>query len=389
MKKLNILQISNTYFPTSGGTEIAVSNLAKGLTALGHNVDVLTTTLYAKDSQLGEQIIDGINVFRCKNDTFALGFGFSSSFPFELKKIWKKYDVIHIHGFSRFASEYSLFYLHNKKPLVFTGHGFNHTSANLHFKTIHNLTLGKLVNYADYCTALNPLEYEKYSKLNVDKSKVVDLGNGVNISAFKKPLPKKEILSLQQEWKKLKNEKIILYVGRIHKSKGLHYLLKAVENYSIFRVVLIGTDAGYLSSLQDLAKQLKIEDRVVFYGKISNEKLPLAYQSADIFCLPSEMEGFGIVLVEAMASGIPIITSDRGAMPFLIKNNYNGLNVPFADSVELGKKLFELISKPNLMKKFASNAKVVADKYSIESVSKQAEKIYFDAIESFNKTHKI
>ena len=112
-------------------------------------------------------------------------------------------------------------------------------------------------------------------------------------------------------------DKYLLYVGRLNDRKNLSTLLKSVPlitNKDI-KLVIVGTKDWKSSDISLLINDLKIEDRLLFTGFVEDEDLPFIYSSAIIFCFPSYAEGFGLPVVEAMASGIPVILSDKTSLP--------------------------------------------------------------------------
>ena len=289
-----------------------------------------------------------------------------------MKKNWKKYDIVHSHGYNRFLSEYALRYLRNKVPTVFSAHGFIHTKKNYLFKILHDITLGKFVRYADKCTALTKLDYNEYSKLGVQKENVIDLPNGVDVEKYDHP-DKKYVASLKKKFKLI--GKTLLYTGRIHKSKGLNHVIEAIEDLDC-KFLLVGQDAGYKDELIRVSKKLGIEDRVVFAGCLPDDEFIASYYASDIFILFSEWEGFGIVAIEAMAAGKPLIVSDRGSLPFVVKDGKTGFVVPFENKKLLKEKIKLLLSNPKIRKTIGDDGKNESKKYSWKQIVHNLEKVY-------------
>jgi glycosyltransferase involved in cell wall biosynthesis len=370
------LEITSSYVPVPGGLENSVASISKELARRGHKVTVLTTQLYDPLPH-GEAVEDGVNVIRCANDHFAFGYGFSLHFIRKLRQIWRDYDLVHVHGYNRFASEYSLFYLRGRLPMVFTAHGFVHTKRNYPLKLVHESTAGKSVVFADVCTALTPLDRPRFEKLGVPDSKIVEVPNGVDVSQYSKRPPKSTIAKTRKAWGVLPGEKAALFVGRIHASKGLQFAVKALVGLPKVRLVLVGKDSGYSEQLAALARECGVLDRVVFTGGVDGKGLSLAYPSADFFVIPSEWEGFGLVVVEAMAAGLPVIASDRGALPHVVRDGLTGLICPYADVAALRAAIKRLSTNPSESKAMGKRGKAVAVKnYSWSSVVDKLEAIY-------------
>lgn len=151
------------------------------------------------------------------------------------------------------------------------------------------------------------------------------------------------------------DRKTILCVGNYVPRKGIIYLIEAlakIKNNSL-TLHLVGNrknNSAYYNQLKHAVEKFKLTECVVFHDGADQENLKKLYASADIFVLPSFKETFGIVFLEAMHYGLPIITTNVSAMPELIEENQNGLLVPPADSEALAKAISKLIENPELIK---------------------------------------
>jgi len=369
MKILQIISVPVTY---PGGTEKVVFEISKRLSKK-HDVTILQTTLYQEKEKFKKSsFIDGIKIITCKNDYYLGGYGYSKDFKKILKKIWKNYDIIHIHGYARFTSNFALKFLYKKKPVIFSPHGFIHTKKNYLFKIIHDLTIGKFIRYAKFCTALTKLDYKYYKKLDVKKEKIIELPNGVDIEKINK-IKKEDVEKFKRKYR-LKNN-TLLFVGRIHKSKGLQYVIKAIKDIDC-KFLIVGKDTGYKEGLLKIIKENKVENKILFTGPLNEKEVLMAYLSCDVFVLFSEWEGFGIVIIEAMASGKPVIVSDKGSLPFLVKQDRNGLVIPFKNVGLLNKELKSLFGNKDKMKKIGLNGKKFSKDYKWEKIIKKYIQIY-------------
>jgi len=369
---MKILQISSVPITYPGGTEKVILELSKEL-AKKNKVTILQTTLYEKGKKFKrEEEIHKIKIITCKNDFFLGGYGYSKEFKKTLKKIWKDYDVIHVHGHGRFTSNFTLRCIGEKKPLIYTAHGFFHDKKYWIIKKVHDLILGRLLKKARFCTALTKLDFKNYKKLGVKKEKIVEIPNGINKDFFKK-INKQELKNFKTKYKIKENT--ILYVGRIHESKGLQYVIEAIKDIDA-RLVIVGKDAGYKKELEKLIKKYGLNKRVLFVGPLTDKELINVYHASNFFVLFSEWEGFGIVVIEAMAAGKPVIVSDRGSLPFLVKNEKNGYVVPFKNIKLLEEKIKFLLNNKDKARKIGEKGYKVAKNYSWKSVVDKMEKIY-------------
>lgn len=157
-----------------------------------------------------------------------------------------------------------------------------------------------------------------------------------------------------------KKEEIILFVGRLIQWKGVHILISAMnkvkESNPNVQLYIIG-DGIYLNHLRELVSHLNLENNVFFLGRIPDGDLSNWYQKASVFVLPSIMidnqtEGLGVVLLEAMAFGLPVIGSNIGGIPDIIENNVNGLLVPPGDPDALADAIIWILGNPEQVEKF-------------------------------------
>lgn len=382
---MRILQISSAPAdPKIGGTERVVWEISKRL-AKNQRVTILQTTLYSNKKRSSEETKQNVRIITCKNNLFIGGLGWSFSFVRRLRNMWKNFDVIHIHGYGRLVCNHALWFLKNKKPIIFTAHGFHHTKRNLLFKRLYDLTIAKTLKYASICTALTQEEIPYYIKLGVDPNKIIVIPNGLDYKIFSRSFDKRKIRKIKQKYG-IENKPILLYVGRIHKSKGLQYILEAIKHLDI-QFLVIGKDAGYKAKFKMQIDKLKIKNKVKLLGVINDEELPIIYRLADVFILFSEHEGFGIALIEAMAAGRPVIVSNRGALPYIIKNKKNGIVVPYKDISRLKKNLELLFSDSKLRQKLGKLGKKFVKKLDWDTITKMYEKVYIKVIKRLIKHH--
>lgn len=376
---MNILQITNSFYPVVGGQEKVVLEISKELVLKGHDVTVLTTDYMCENKLPVCDNINGIKIIRLKNKYWLYGYGYSPEAIDWLKKNYRKFDIVHCHGYNRHLPEFALKILDKKKPTIFSPHGFVHTKKNNFAKVLHDLTIGKFLRKANICTALTKLDFDEYYKLGVKKENIVEIPNGVDFKEFKKPKDK-DIHNLKKKYNL--DNKILLYVGRIHESKGLQYVIESIKDLEC-KLLIVGPDGGYKKVLQEKISKLKMENRVIFAGKVSDKELIISYFASDIFVLFSEWEGFGIVVIEAMATGLPVISSDRGALPFLVKNNFNGEVVKFKDVKELRIAISKLLKNKNKIINLGKNAKSFSRDFSWENIVKRYEIIYKNSLDNF------
>jgi len=150
---------------------------------------------------------------------------------------------------------------------------------------------------------------------------------------------------------KLNDDKILLFVGRIDPLKGVEQLLEAVSylrDIGSLRLVIIGGDEDSDDAvvwLKEMTRELDLKDRVTFHGLVKHNELPLYYSAADVTVMPSYYESFGLVALESLACGTPVVATDVGDMNNIIHQGETGYVVPDNDPQKLADKIGEVLSK--------------------------------------------
>jgi len=178
----------------------------------------------------------------------------------------------------------------------------------------------------------------------------------------------------------------VLFVGRLVEEKGVIHLLRAISLLpegakSRIQVDIVG-EGTEKSVLIDEANKLGINSLVNFIGRVPNDELPVFFQRADVFVGPSLFEGQGIVFLEAMACGLPVIASDVGGISEIIQSGENGVLVPPGDANKLSIALNELLFDDARQSSIAENGlRVIKTRYTWDSVSRQFLELYESAAE--------
>ncbi|NPV57685.1 MAG: glycosyltransferase, partial [Anaerolineae bacterium] len=184
------------------------------------------------------------------------------------------------------------------------------------------------------------------------------------------------------------NDRLILYVGRIEPLKGIDTLIKAIAMLEKNKPVLdkcahylaiIGGDpaAGEenldaeMNRLQQLTRDLGVENLVLFMGKRGQETLPYYYSAAEFVVMPSHYESFGMVALEAMACGTPVIASQVGGLAFLVQDEVNGYAIPSDNPEILSERMKTLLCQDDLLNQLGEKAHRFAMDYSWEKITQQ------------------
>jgi len=209
---------------------------------------------------------------------------------------------------------------------------------------------------------------------------------GVDTSHFY-PIPSdeaKEFLGLNPE------DRMVLYVGRIEPLKGVGTLIEAMscikfkEHTGPVHLAIIGGEpdaspeemSTEMARLQKLSDDLAMDQTVVFLGKRGQITLPYYYSAAEVLVMPSHYESFGMVALEAMACGTPVIASDVGGLGFLVQDGETGFTVPDGEPDKLCEKLTLLLGDNTLRQKMGQRAMEVAQSYDWEKIARQIVDVY-------------
>jgi D-inositol-3-phosphate glycosyltransferase len=182
-------------------------------------------------------------------------------------------------------------------------------------------------------------------------------------------------------------EQIVLFVGRIEPLKGIDVLLRAVSHLDgRFRVLVIGgdgKDGARKSELAALAAELRIADKATFLDAVPHESLPTYYNAADICVVPSYYESFGLVAVEAMACGVPVIASRVGGLKETVKDGQTGYLVPWLCPEPFAERLELLLNNEPMRLSLGRGARAAAERYHWSEVAARVEDVYHDLVSQY------
>lgn len=275
-------------------------------------------------------------------------------------------DIIHVHNYYSFM--YDLIVLAkklHKKPIVAHYHGGDLSLLLRPFRILKMITLPLV----DKLIVANKEEMLRLTNnCRVPKEKIACIHDGVDIEFFR-PLNKIN-----------KRDDLILFVGNLVKGKGLELLLLAFKKckQKIKKLKLFIAGEGYLK--RELRKKIRILDLVndvKLLGRLTHEQLRIIYNKATVTVLPSERESFGMVLIESMACGTPVIATISDGPKEIISHGVDGLLVPQGNVDALSEAICNIVLDNSLRKKMGINArKKVVNNFSLISLGKQLDALY-------------
>jgi D-inositol-3-phosphate glycosyltransferase len=387
----------------TGGMNVYVQELTRHLGSLGIHVDVFTRSQdehvphVLHDLGYGNRVVHipaGPESPTIKNDLpqylpeFAEGIlKFSES-----KGI--KYDLIHSHYWmSGIAAEI----LKNRwdVPVIQMFHTLGvlknriARSESEKESPFRIETEKRIVAFANRIVIATPAEKEQLSSnYEADEKKLVIIPPGVDTTRFY-PIPEDEaraVIGVPS------GNCMILFVGRIEPLKGIETLLRAIalllhteeiEECNYYLAIIGGEPDGNgddmnseMARLQKLSRELGIHDMVIFLGKRSQETLPYYYSAAQVVVVPSLYESFGMVALEAMACGVPVIASQVGGLPYLVQDGKTGYVIPDGKPEILKQRLMQLIEAPALRDEMCNKAVDYARSYDWSLIAKKVANLY-------------
>jgi glycosyltransferase involved in cell wall biosynthesis len=276
------------------------------------------------------------------------------SYPlFRFSKLSGAATLLNIHGI--FQVEYLLDYPHTKKYKSFMN--------KIVSSTLQSCTLAdKLVTYSEF------MKRQIIYWYGINPEKIAVIPNGVDLSRFSERTRKFN----------LSGNPAVLYFGLLSNFKGVDLLIEAASKLKAvlpnLKVHLVGH--GNEALFRQLAKQKEIEKNIVFHGYCEPELAPSYYKSADVCVFPSRRDSFGITLLEAMASGIPIIASRRGGTPEIIRDHQNGVLFDPSEDESLSNAILELSQDHLLSEKISENALKTVENYSWQNIAEKYCSLY-------------
>ena len=338
--------------------------------------------------------VDGIKVDYFKN--LSNGFKLKTMLdtplaaPFKIRKDIKDYDIVHIHEHRQtLAIIASYFARKNNIPYIVQAHGsvlpfFQKEGLKNLFDKVFGF---KILHNASCVFALTEVEKEQYLKMGVDEDKIEIVPLGINLEEYEN-LP--AYGKFRSKFNIGENDKLILFVGRIHEIKGLDLLLDAfndlivqsneknsLENIdcSSIKLAIVGPDDGYLVKLEEKVKEYSLEENVIITGPLYKEEKQEALVDCDLFVIPSKYESFTTSGLEAMACSKPLVLTKNNHIHDWVDGNVGIACEDNKDS--LREAIEKVLFDEELSQIFAENGnKLIKEKYNWDIINDQILEIY-------------
>ncbi|MBT8763371.1 glycosyltransferase [Desulfohalobiaceae bacterium Ax17] len=390
---MKLLCIVPSYWPAFqfGGPIYSVHGLNKALVKKGVDVTVYTTNVGLNGKVPVNQEVDvdevKITYFAfTKSFEFmgATGWQFTWQMTRALRNNLNKFDLVHIVAVWNYPITAAAHYCKRyKKPYLISPRGllYPYTTGKKSWKKwpYYHLMIKKTLRCASAIHYTTEDEKELCHRFLGLNNQAVVVPNGLELLKFEALPPGDEFFNTYPH---LSDKRLLLYLGRINWKKGLDILIEAfsylVKNRKDAHLVLVGGDDGdgYKEKIERLVKKYGIEKYVTFTGILSGSKKLAAYRAVEIFILPSYSENFGMVVVEAMACGCPVIISNRVGIYREVQQREAGMVIE-PEVSEIVKAVELLLDNKGLKERISANGyDLVKSQYDIDKVAEKMIGVY-------------
>jgi 1,2-diacylglycerol 3-alpha-glucosyltransferase len=367
---------TDVYPPQINGVATTVEELRGSLVARDHKVYIVVPS-YPKFKDICPNVLRLRSVRLWKNPELRVSY----MFPDKILQKVLQLDVDIVHGFSGGATPSLGLTLAKlkRKPYVFTYNTrwTKYTHYILKGRVIKPKAVEQMVKlYCNVCThIIAPAQYVKDELISFGvKKPITVIPNGVNIVKFK-PLRNnnlKEKLGLKE------NDKIVLCVARLAKEKSIDFLIRTFAKFSKDNpnaYFVIAGDGPERASLLKLIEKLKISNKIFLLGMIPYNDIPQIYNGADVFIFASQTETEGMIVPEAMSSGLPVLAVRDRVFEQFIESGKDGFLVEKNEEV-FNDYLNRLLKDGNLRAEMGKNARSKIEQFSLDEIAKRFENLY-------------
>ncbi len=366
---MKIVHIYKDYAPVLGGIENHVRDIAEAQASNGHQVTVIVNQL--KGLRGTTETINGVRVVKVKRHLDVQSAPIGVTFPYHVWRETRGADIVHVHAPYPIGEACNLIFGREKKTVI-TWH-----SDIVRQKTLLRVyapLLKMALNHAQRII-IGSQPYRDSSiwlKPHIKKTSIVPYG--ADLSRFEKQQPNAKLLDLKRDGKF-----VTLTVGRLRYYKGLDTLIRALKNLPEVIAVIVGI-GPMAAEWKSLAQDIGVVSQIVWAGEVTDAELPSYFQAADVYVLPanSRAESYGIALVEALACGLPLVTTEVGsATSWINQDHVTGFVVAPESPPQLAHAIRTLQSQPNLIQKMRIAARARAEQeFSQALMLSRIEQIY-------------
>jgi glycosyltransferase involved in cell wall biosynthesis len=372
---MHILHIYKDYPPILGGIENHVRLLAEAQAGRGHSVTVLVTNPAARRTIVSQE--GGVQVVRAARLGTVVSTPLSLALPQQLSRM--RPDLVHLH-FPYPVGEVSQWLLRRGRATVLTYH--SDVVRQRSIMRFYRSVLVRVLEWVDAIIVGSPA-MQTSSYLQDCREKVHVIPFGIPLAHFQHPPTMQDFARLRFTYGDLfsrneaSGECLLLFVGRLRYYKGLDTLIRALP-YIPARLLVVGS-GPMEEEWKALAAQTGVGEKITWLGEVSDADLPAFYHAADIFVLPAShsSEAFGLVQVEAMAAGLPVVCTELGTgTTYVNRDGVTGLVVPPLDADALGEAINRLIANPDARRSMGKAASVRSSEFDLDRMVDQVLALY-------------
>ncbi|MDQ5982155.1 MAG: 1,2-diacylglycerol 3-alpha-glucosyltransferase [Patescibacteria group bacterium] len=386
---MRVLIANDQHWPMKSGVATAGRTLAQGLAALGHEVLVVAPSQTGRGYSERDENYDIMRI-RSFGLPFRKNLRVSVTYDREMRRVLDEFqpDIVHVQTQLTVGLSMLRAAVKRNIPVVAT----NHVMPDNMIKNIKILSpISRPVSYilSEYGTLLYrgtkrivmPTE-SALGLFNLSRieAPAVAISNGINLDKFKPGKPADE---LYEKFHIPRNKPLITYIGRLDEEKHVHILVHALEllhwSGHDFHAVIVG-HGNAVEGLHELVETMRLNDNVTFTGLVSDEDLIQLHRLGDVYVMPSPTELQCLAMLEAMASGKPVVAVDAGALGELCLNDQNGYLVRVDDIEAMAQALMQLLDHPRRRRSFGKRSLEIAKQHDVRMVMPKFVELYEQVI---------
>lgn len=374
------MKIGIVCYPTFGGSGVVATELGLELSKKGHEVHFITYSQPVRLELLGANVhfhevhVPNYPLFHYQPYELAL-----SSKIVDMVKA-HQIDVLHVHyaiphAYAGYMAKKMLHEEGIDLPIVTTLHGTDITLVGSHpfYKTAVTFSINK----SDAVTSVSQSLKEDTQRLFNTKKDITVIPNFIDLDKHK-PTNK----NCQRNLLAMPDERVIAHISNFRSVKRIPdviHIFHAIQKEIPSKLMMIG-EGPEREKAEQLCVELNIENKVVFLGNSNEVNKILGF--SDLFLLPSQTESFGLSALEAMASGVPVVSSNSGGLPEVNINGVSGFLSPVGDIKSMSQNAIHILKNPNDLETFKKGAKSTASKFDIHQIVPSYEKVYKTALKN-------
>ena len=375
------MKIGIVCYPTFGGSGVVATELGIALSKRGHEIHFITYSqpvrleLLSNNVHFHEVNVPDYPLFLYQPYELAL----SSKLVNTVKKY--KLDILHVHyaiphAYAAYMAKQMLKDEGIDIPIVTTLHGTDITLVGNH--PFYKPAVTFSINQSDAVTSVsNSLKEDTQRLFGIEKHIEV-IPNFIDLEKQQNSFTDCQRSAMASE-----DELIITHISNFRPVKRINDIIRVFNNIQKeipAKLMMVG-DGPDREEAVKLVRKLGIKSKVIFFGNSYEIDRILCF--SDLFLLPSETESFGLAALEAMASGVPVISSNTGGLPEVNKDGFSGFLSNVGDIEDMSKKAIKILKENNTLESYKTNAKAQAKQFDIHQIVPKYEDIYLNTLENF------